>query len=136
MSEELSLLVKEYMAHPVYNKSLDSYSYCRHEWNALCGDDINVYVVLEWDVIVAYGFDGNCSMITSAAASFLWDLMLGAAIWDVLSRTSATLLAEWFEVSRRRIRSSVLALMAVQNWYYRMIESHRLVGFEDLVDSE
>ncbi len=135
MNEKALLLVKEYMTNPIHNKALNRYSYSHHEGNPLCWDDITVYVLLEWDIIVGYWFDGNYNMTTAAAAGFVWDLIQGVSIRDVLTWSRSTLVAEWFEVSHRRVRASVLALMAIHNGYYRMIGSEQNVTLDALIDS-
>ncbi|MEI7563606.1 MAG: iron-sulfur cluster assembly scaffold protein [bacterium] len=71
MSEETNLLVQEYTKNPVHNHTMTEYTVKKHEGNFICGDDITVYLVIENDSIKDYSYDGNCSTITSAAASFL-----------------------------------------------------------------
>ena len=136
MTEEYSQLVQSYYTNPVHNYVLDTFSYTHHEWNSVCGDDITIYVTLDMDnnKIIDYWFDGNCSLITKAAASFLADLIIGESISTVLQRNYATLVNEWFEVSFRRRRAVVLALLAIKNWYYLFVWVQKREEFDDLLD--
>jgi nitrogen fixation NifU-like protein len=76
MSEEHSLLIQEYSKNPLQNFALSTYTIKQHEGNFICGDDITVYLVIENDKIAEYSFDGNCSTITTAAASFLSEFII------------------------------------------------------------
>lgn len=67
--DEQSLMVQEYCKHPVRNRALVDCTIERYEGNVMCGDDITIYLYIKDDHILDYGYNGNCSMITSAAAS-------------------------------------------------------------------
>jgi hypothetical protein len=41
---EFSTLVQEYYKNPVNNSHMSDAMISRHEWNAVCGDDITIYM--------------------------------------------------------------------------------------------
>lgn len=134
MSEEHSLLIQEYSKNPLQNFALSTYTIKQHEGNFICGDDITIYLVIEDDKIADYSFDGNCSTITTAAASFLSEFIIGEDIQTILTWTYQTMLDKWFEVSPRRKRAAVIAIMAVRNAIHIYLKDGITDVFDDLMD--
>ena len=134
MSEEHSLLIQEYSKNPLQNFALATYTIKQHEGNFICGDDITVYLVIEDDKIQDYSFDGNCSTITTAAASFLSEFIIWEKIQAILTRTYQTMLDKGFEVSPRRKRAAVIAIMAVRNAIHIYLKDGIKDVFDDLLD--
>ena len=83
----------------------------RHEGNSICGDDIMVWLRLKAKAngelyIEDRSYDGNTSMITTAAASFFSELVVGKSLEEVLSMSyENTMVPEGFEVTPRRKRA-------------------------------
>lgn len=115
MQEETNLLIQEYAKNPLRNYQMNDAMYSSHEGNFICGDDITVYIKIEAWKVSDYSFAGNCSTVTTAAASFLSEFILGANIEDVLTWNYDTMVSNWFEVSNRRKRAAVIAIMAARN---------------------
>lgn len=134
MSEEHSLLIQEYSKNPLQNFALSTYTIKQHEGNFICGDDITVYLVIQDDKIADYSFDGNCSTITTAAASFLSEFIIGEDIQTILTWTYQTMLDKGFEVSPRRKRAAVIAIMAVRNAIHNYLKDGITDVFDDLTD--
>lgn len=134
MSEESNLLIQEYAKNPIHNYILPSYTHKQHEGNFICGDDITVYLVIQDDKIQDYSFDGNCSTITTAGASFLAEFIIGVDIYEPLSWTYETMVEKWFEVSPRRKRAAVIAIMAVRNAIHQYLQDGITDVFDDLID--
>lgn len=134
MTEEYSLLIQEYAKNPIQNFPLKSYTHKQHEGNFICGDDITVYLVIEKNKIKEYSFDGNCSTITTAAASFLAEFIVGQDIHDILTWTYQTMQERGFEVSPRRRRAAVIAIMAVRNAIHNYLNDGKKDVFDDLIN--
>lgn len=134
MSEEHSLLIQEYSKNPLQNFALSTYTIKQHEGNFICGDDITVYLVIQDNKIQEYSFDGNCSTITTAAASFLSEFIIGEDIQTILTRSYQTMLDRGFEVSPRRKRAAVIAIMAVRNAIHTYLKDGITDVFDDLLD--
>ncbi len=133
-SEESSLLVQEYYKNNQYNKTLDHATVSFSQWNSLCGDTITIYLRIEGNVIQDYAYSGEPAQITKAAAEFLWEFIIWEKIETVLTRDAARVRSEGFEVSHRRIRSSVSALLACRNSLHHYLQDNIIDEYEDLID--
>lgn len=134
MSAESELLIKEYAKNPKNNYKMKESSVFQHEGNFICWDDITVYIKIEDNKVQEYSFDGNCSTITTAAASFLSELIIGTDIHEILTRTYDTMLQNWFEVSPRRKRAAVIAILATRNALHTYIKDNKMDTFDDLIE--
>lgn len=92
--DEKNILVQEYAKNPVHNSAMKDPTISQHEGNFICEDDITVYLKIENNNIVDWSFDGDCSTITTAAASFFSDLVIGKSIQEVLLWTYTTIKQE------------------------------------------
>lgn len=134
MSSQSELLVKEYAKNPINNFKMGDCTIQGHEGNFICGDDITVYLKIHGDKVDAYSFDGNCSNITTAAASFLSELIIRADIQDILTWTYKDILKHGFEVSPRRKRAAVIALLAARNALHTYLKDGKQDTFDTLLD--
>ncbi len=126
-------LVQSYYNSPVHNKPPVEVTVSRHEWNSVCGDHIKVYLMIQDTIITDRGFDGDTSLITTAAAGFFGDLVIWQRIDAVLTWSEQTMIDEGFEVSSRRRRARVIALMATQNAIHQYQKTDRVVSFEEFL---
>lgn len=134
MSTESELLIKEYSKNPLQNFKMKDPTIHQHEGNFICGDDIIVYLKIENDVIKAYSFDGNCSAITTAGASYLSELIIEKDIQEILTRNYQTMLDNGFEVSPRRKRAAVIAILATRNAIHAHLKDGKVDSFDDLIE--
>lgn len=134
MFNESSLLVQEYYKNNQYNKNLENYTVSFSQWNSLCWDTITVYLNIQDNIVKDYGYNGEPAQITKAAAEFLWEFVIWSKIETVLTRNADRVKSEGFEVSHRRIRSSVSALLAVRNAIHEYLQDDIRDEYEDLID--
>ena len=127
-------MIQEYAKNPLQNFAMKEYTIKQHEGNFICGDDIIVYIVIKDDKITDYSFDGNCSNITTAAASFLSEFIIGTSIEDVLHRNYQTMVDHGFEVSPRRKRAGVIAILATRNAIHKYKKDSNNDTFDDLIE--
>lgn len=132
--EELSLMIEEYAKNPLCNFAMQNYTIKQHEGNFICWDDITVYLRIENEIVLEYSFDGNCSTITLAAASLLSEIIVWTSIYEILSRDYNKMLSLWFEVSPRRKRAAVIALLASRNAIHAYLGDGKEDVFDDLFD--
>lgn len=142
---EFSMLVQEYYKNPVNNYQMKDCDFFWHEWNSICEDDINVYIqykkIDEWwsqsdpkNLIVSnWSFDGNVSMITQAASSFFSELVVGHTFAEIFTRDEQLMIDNWFDVSPRRRRARVIALLATRNAMHAFLKDKKIDGFEDVL---
>ena len=134
MSEESELLIKEYSKNPLCNYEMKDPDVFRHEGNFICWDDITVYLKIKDNKITEFSYDGNPSNITLASSSFLSEFIIWADLDEVLNWDYNTFLEKWFEVSPRRKRAAIIALLGVKNAIYKYRWEDKEDDFEDLID--
>jgi NifU-like protein involved in Fe-S cluster formation len=152
-------LITSYYDNSINKRFMPDASISRHEGNSICGDDVTVYLKIgnqlpatsyqplvtdtklgagNWElgaVILDWSYDGNTSMITTAASSFLSELIIGKTLEEVLSMTyENTLLPEGFEVTPRRKRAWGIAILASRNAIHEFLQDRKTDTREDVVD--
>lgn len=110
----------------------DADSSC-HIGNELCGDNITVYLKIDKNKVTHYSYNGDCSTITSAAASFLTDLVIGQSLDTILTRDYNTMKNNDFIVSPRRKRAAVIAILATRNAIHTYQKDNKNDTFDDLL---
>lgn len=99
--------------------------------NNLCGDSIIVYLRIdEKGKILEYSHAGSPAIHTLAAASLLAECIEGVSVDEVLTRDYAFMREQGFEVSPRRKRSAISALLAARN----AIHERKKDGIRDTYD--
>lgn len=131
---EMSMMVEEYAKHPVKNYPMENCTISQHEGNFICEDNITVYLVIQDNIIRDWSFDGDCSTITTAASSFFSELVIGKPLEEVLTWNFQTIKSAGFEVSNRRKRASVIALLATRNAIHEWLKDGKKDDFDDLFD--
>lgn len=134
VSEESSLLVQEYYKSDQYNTISEDFTVSVSQGNSLCGDTITVYLTIEDEIITKYSYSGDPAQITKAAAEFLWEFIIWENIQTVLNLNAQRVRSEGFEVSNRRIRSSISALLAARNAIHVYLQDDVRDEYEDLID--
>lgn len=134
MLQNMDLLVKEYAKNPKGYYQLEKYNASQHEGNFICWDDITVYLNIENNRIKAFSYDGNCSSVTLAAASFVAEMIPNQSLDEVLQRNYQTLVDQGFVVSPRRRRAAVISLLWIRNAIYQYCNEKKRATFEDLLD--
>lgn len=144
-------LIKAYSTDPINNFEMEDFSVKMEQGNNVCGDMIIVYLkiaessnlkVTSWGreqklensyIIESYSFAGIPQMYTIAAASLLAEFIEWEDIETVLTWDYGFMKEHGFEVSPRRRRSAVSALLAVRNAIYEWREEETRDGYDDLI---
>lgn len=132
-NEETKLMIQEYAKNPINNYKMKDATVSQHEWNFICWDDITIYIKIKDNKIQKFSFDGNCSNITIASASFLAELLPEKEILDILTRHYKTLTDKWFVVSNRRKQAACIWLLAVQNAILAYKNKNEKRDFDDII---
>ncbi len=135
MSEENNILMQEYSKNPINNFKMQDFTIKQHEGNFICWDDITVYLKIDNNTIKNYSFDGNCSTITTASASLLAELVIDKHLEEILSWWYKFLNEHWLEVSNKRKRAAVIALLATRNAIHTYLNQEKQDTFDELIDS-
>lgn len=131
---ETEMLVKEYSKNPLCNYEMQDADVSRHEGNFICGDDITIYLKIQDNKISAFSYDGNPSTVSLAAASFLSEFLIGVSLDEILTRNYETFVEQGFEVSPRRRRAAIIALLGVRNAIHKYRNDGIEEDFDELLD--
>jgi nitrogen fixation NifU-like protein len=97
------------------DKKLDTKLHCK-EANHSCGDTIEINLKMENNKVTDYSFSGNGCAISMASADMLGDLIEGMRKEDILKLKKEEIYeALGIEISLRRSKCALLALLALQN---------------------
>lgn len=133
MDDESSLLVQSYYHNNNYRGQSEYFDVSATQGNSICGDSITVYLKVQDGKVSDYHYDGEPSLITAAAAAFLGDLIIGEKTHTILTWDGEWIRKEGFEVSHRRRRSSISALLAAKNALHHYLQDGLQEGYEELL---
>lgn len=133
MDDESSLLVQSYYNNTSYRGRLEHCDVSTTQGNSICGDNITVYLKVQDGKVTDYRYDGESSPITTAAAAFLGEFIIGEKIKTILTWDGAWIENEGFEVSHKRRRSSISALLAAKNALHLYLQDGLQEGYEELL---
>lgn len=131
---QMEIIIKEYSKNPLCHYEMKDPDISRHEGNFICWDDITVYLKIKDGKILEYSYDGNPSTVSLAAASFLSEFLIWATLDEVLTWNYETFIEKWFEVSPRRKRAAMIALLWTRNAIHTYLEDGQEDEFDDLID--
>lgn len=132
-SIEKNLILQEYSKNPVRNYSMNDYTIKYHEWNFICWDDINVYLVIDDNKIKDYSYDWNLSNVSMASAWFMSEFVIWLNIEEIFNYDYEFLVKNWFEVSNKRKRASVLPILALRNAIHEFLRDWKKEDFDDII---
>lgn len=133
-NSEKNLILQEYSKNPVKNFTMDSCTIKYHEWNFICGDDITVYLLIDDGVIKDYSYDWNLSNVSMASAWFLSEFVIWMDIKKIFDFDYNFLVKNWFEVSTKRQRASVLPILALRNAAHEYLSDWKKEDFDDIIE--
>lgn len=123
-----------YATNPQHHGVLDDATIVYTESNRICGDVITVYLRIHENVIREWSFSGDVSMITLACSGLFWDMVQWTDIDTVMSWNQKTVIDETgIEVSPRRKRAQVLALLATRNAIHAYLQDGKKDDFSDIM---
>ena len=156
---ETSLIIQAYSRDPIHQYEMEDFTVQQEQKNSVCGDMIVIYLKIneiddqkttdhrpqttepnlvgKYDgkkyIIAEYSHAWAPQIFTIAAASLLAEEIEGKDIEEVLIRDYAYMKGLWFDVSPRRKRSAVSALLAVRNAIHIWKNDAVVDGYEDLL---
>ncbi len=123
-----------YATNPQHKGILENATIRHREYNRVCGDDIEVFLLIENNTIQQWSFEGNASMITVACAGLFGDLVQWIDIQTLFSWNQETLIRDTgIHVSPRRKRAQVLALLATRNALHEYLQDGKKDDFSDVL---
>ena len=133
MSEETSLLIQEYYKSNQFHRAMENFTVMKKIGNNVCGDSIEMFLKIEDATITDYSYAGEPSQFTKAAEEFFGEYVIGMKIGEILTLDADWVRGEGFEVSHRRIRSSISAILATRNALHEYLNDGVIDEYEDLI---
>ncbi len=126
-----------YSKTPPNKWELDSYDISFWEENRTCGDDLKVFIKLDWDTITDWSFTGDTAIITTACASVFGESIIGMEACDIF-KFDYNYIVELIEmeVSERRRQASVLGLLTTRNALHEHLGDGKKDVFDDLLPND
>lgn len=123
-----------YSKNPPNKGVLSEYDISFWEENRTCGDDLKVYIKLEWDTIKDWSFEWDTAIITTACASIFWESIIGLKAEEIFS-FGYSYIEELIEapVSDRRKQASVLGLLTTRNALHKYLWDGKIDTFDDIL---
>ena len=126
--------VIQYYSRNAKNRGeMESPTIFHSEENRSCGEDVTVYLKIENEKIKKFSFEWDLSIITTACSAVFWESIIGQPVESVFEMwyTDIVQMIE-MEVSPRRRRASVFALLATRNAIHMYLKDGKEDSFEDV----
>jgi len=116
MSALYTEIIQDAYRHPRHRGSLDHATHSYEDENPLCGDVLEVNLVIEDDVIKAARFEGRGCAISQAAAELLLDRIEGQSVEAVRALGKDDVLEELGipTISPARLKCALLSLKVLK----------------------
>lgn len=129
--------IQHYSRNPWNKGVLENCTISHWEENRNCWEDLRVYLIIEDEKFKSYSFDGDLSIITTACSAVFGESIIGQPIESVFEMWYSDIVEMIeSEVSPRRRRASVFALLATRNAIHKYLWDWREDDFEDVWISE
>ncbi len=127
-------IITHYSKNPFNKFEMEDCSVSFFEENDVCWDDLNIYLKIEDGIIKNWSFTWDTSIITTACWSVFWESIIWKNIDEVL-KLDYRYLVELIEieVTERRKKASVLALLATRNAIHKYLSDWIVDDFDDII---
>lgn len=111
-----------YSKTPPNKGVLDNYDVKHYEDNAVCWDDLEVYLKIDDNKISDFSFDWDTAIITTACASIFGESIVWMSLEDVLKKDFDYVEdLVWMTISPRRKQAAVLWLLTTINAIHKYL---------------
>lgn len=122
-----------YSKTPPNKGALDNYDVKHYEDNAVCWDDLEVYLKIDDNKISDFSFDWDTAIITTACASIFWESIVWMSLEDVLKKDFDYVEdLVWMTISPRRKQAAVLWLLTTINAIHKYLWDGIVNDFDDI----
>ncbi len=109
-------LIIEYSRNPPNKEVLQNPTIRYREANRVCADVVEVFLIIENDVLDQFTFDGYMSIVATACVSITGELLEWKWIDDILKLNELFIHKNiWTDISPRRRYASLIWLLAIKN---------------------
>jgi nitrogen fixation NifU-like protein len=108
-------ILLDHFRHPRNYGSLSAPDISNEQFNPLCGDRIRIELKLDHSIVNEARFKGDACAISTAAASLLTELILGADIEELAGIPDARLISALeSDIQPARLQCALLPLLALR----------------------
>ena len=109
--------ILDHYKNPRNHGKIENASVHHHEYNPLCGDQINLYLIIDENKkVVDVKFDGNGCAISQASASMLSEQVKGKTLEELKKLTKENILEMLgIPISPVRLKCALLSLDTLKN---------------------
>ena len=113
-------IILEYYRHPVNFGKLEPCDIHSHDTNPLCGDDLDIFIVLDGNKIKEIRFSGKGCAISQASASMLTETVEGKTLDEIKKMMKNDILDMLkIPISHTRIKCALLSLKVLKLGVYK-----------------
>ncbi len=127
-------LIIEYSQNPP-NKGILKHATIRYrESNRICADVVEVFLVIQDDLLVEFSFDGYMSIIATACVSITGEVLVEWNLTDIL-KLNESFVHEHIgtDISPRRRYASLIGLLAIKNAIHEYRQDGMKEDFSDIL---
>lgn len=123
-----------YSKNPFNKFEMDFYDVEYYEENELCWDDLKVFLKIDDEIIENWSFTWDTAIITTACGWVYWESIIWMNIYEVLD-LGYEYIVELIEdeVSDRRKKASVLALLTTRNAIHKYLNDWIEDDFDNVI---
>ena len=123
-----------YSKNPFNKFEMENPSISYFEENELCWDALTVFLNIKDNKIENWSFTWDTAIITTACWSVYWESIIWMDVLEVL-KLDYSYIIELIEdeVSDRRKKASVLALLTTRNAIHKFLDDWKIDDFEDVI---
>jgi len=108
-------ILLDHFRHPRNYGSLVEPDISNEQFNPLCGDRIRIELKLKRSIVIEARFKGDACAISTAAASLLTELILGAEVGELAGISDARLISALeSDIKPARLQCALLPLQALR----------------------
>ncbi len=126
-------LIQAYSKDPLHRYQMESPTIQGHQVNSVCWDSIDVFLRIEEDSLSEWSREGETAIQTTAAASMLSEVIQWEKVETILQRDYEFMKEIWLDVSPRRRRSIISALLATKNALHEFKKDGIVETYDDLL---
>lgn len=126
-------LIIEYSRNPPNKEILEDATIRYREANRVCADVVEVFLVIENNIIKKFAFDGYMSIVATACVSITGELLEGMWI-DIILLLNESFIHENIgtDISPRRRYASLIGLLAIKNAIHLYKGDKNFEDFSDI----
>ncbi len=126
-------LIIEYSKNPPNKEILENATIRYREANRVCADVVEVFLVIENDILVRFAFDGYMSIVATACVSFTGEILEWTHIDEILKLNESFIHENiGTDISPRRKYASLIGLLAIKNAIHEYKMDSRKEDFSDI----